>query len=330
MAKANKNHVPERAADPTKQSSRRLRPRTAEDIANEQTAEQLALRIWAAMVAQKVLSGMSALMDELIQSHLLDDDDEEADEGWLDDHHKREKRFLDEAISDGLDKYPDFNAINNLPPNSDPDIARDAEQLKDVLTKCAIGATEFKGKFSRAQLERMVKRDLATRFKKNPKYSKHVREDVPGSDVKAYGSRGRTSSKGTFAKATDYESGGGLAALFTGGWVRVAKDRIDPVAWSHQFDVQRKTEKQQWRHHFLITERNGKQSAFELPRETLAGTGASAIRLLMKGGIHVVGRDAHKRRLCSFFDLSLEAKSSACRAWGGPRSDRTVDLRAAG
>jgi hypothetical protein len=227
-------NVPGRAADPANQSSRLLRPRTAEDIANEQTAEQLALRIWAAIVAQKVLNSLSALIDELIQSHLLDDDDEEADEGWLDDHHKR---VLDEAILDGLDKYPDFNAINNLPPNSDPDIARDAGQLKDVLTKCAIGATEFKGKFPRAQLERMVKRDLETRVKKDPKYGKHVREDVPGSDPKPYGSRGRTSSKGTFAKATDYESGGGLAALFTGGWVRVAKDRIDPVAWSHQFDV---------------------------------------------------------------------------------------------
>ena len=210
------NHVPERAADPAKQSSRHLRPRTAEEIANEETAEQLALRIWAAMVAQKVLSDMSALMDELIHSHLLDDDDEEADEGWLDDHHKREKKILDEAITDGLDKFPDFAAINNLPPNSDPDIARDAEQLKDVLTKCAIGATEFKEKFSRAQLERMVKRDLEMRFKKDPKYSKHVREDVPGSDVKAYGSRGRTSCKGTFAKAADYESGGGLAALLLG------------------------------------------------------------------------------------------------------------------
>ena len=259
------NHVPERAADPAKQSSRHLRPRTAEDIANEQTAEQLALRIWAAMVAQKVLSGMSALMDELIQSHLLDDDDEEADEGWLDDHHKREKRFLDEAISDGLDKYPDFDAINNLPPNSDPDIARDAEQLKDALAKCAIGATKFKGKFSRAQLERMVKRDLEMRFKKDPRYSEHVREDVPGSDVKKYGSRGRTSSKGTFAKAADYENGGGLAALFTGGWMRVAKDRIDPVAWSHQFGFQRKTERQNWRHHFVITERNGHQERLRTP-----------------------------------------------------------------
>src|SRR6516164_5436691 len=91
-------NVSGRAADPGKQSSRLLRLRTAEDIANKQTAEQLALRIWAAIVAQKVLNGMSALTDELIQSHLLDDDDEEADEGWLDDHHKREKRFLDEAI----------------------------------------------------------------------------------------------------------------------------------------------------------------------------------------------------------------------------------------
>src|SRR5262245_18685464 len=112
--------------------------------------------------------------EELAVELRRDPRDEEADEGWLDDHHKREKRFLDEAIIDGLDKYPDFNAVNNLPPSSDPDIARDAAQLKDVLTKCAIGATEFKGKFSRAQLERMVKRDLETRFKKDPKYSKHV------------------------------------------------------------------------------------------------------------------------------------------------------------
>jgi hypothetical protein len=94
--------VPRREANPAKPSSRLLRPRTAEEIALEQSAEQLALRIWAAIVARKVLNGMSGLMDELIQSHLLDDDDEEADEGWLDEHHKREKKFLDEAISDGL------------------------------------------------------------------------------------------------------------------------------------------------------------------------------------------------------------------------------------
>ena len=37
------NHVPESAADPAKQSSRDLRPLTAEEIANEQTAGQLAI-----------------------------------------------------------------------------------------------------------------------------------------------------------------------------------------------------------------------------------------------------------------------------------------------
>jgi hypothetical protein len=283
--------------------SRHLRPRTAEEIANEQTAEQLALRIWAALIAQKVLGSMSTLVDELVQSHLLDDDDEEADESWLDEHHEREKQILDEAISDELDACPDFNAINNLPLSADPDIARNAEQLREVLTKCAVGATKFKAKFSRAQLERMVKRDLETRFKKDPKYSKHVRGDVPGSNIKPYGSRGRTSSTGTFAKDADYVSGGGLDALFTGGWLRVAKDRIDPVAWSYQFNVQRKTEKQRWRHYFLITERTGKLSAFELPRETLAGRGASAIRLLMKGGVHVVRRNVAQKALVEFLNF---------------------------
>jgi hypothetical protein len=96
----------ERAVNSALQFPRQqLQPRTAEDIVNEQTAEQLALQIWAALVGEKVLKDMSSLMDELLQSHLLDDDDEEADEGWLDDQTKREKKLLDEAIAEGLDKY---------------------------------------------------------------------------------------------------------------------------------------------------------------------------------------------------------------------------------
>jgi uncharacterized protein (DUF927 family) len=289
-------HVPEHAQS----LHRQLRPRTADDIANEQTAEQLALRILAAIVAEKALSSLSALVDELLDSHLLDDEDEESDEGWLDQDNNREKKLLDEIIAEGLEKYPDIKTINNLPPSSDPQIARDAEQLKDVLTRCSIGATEFNGKFFRAQLERMVRSDIARRIKNDEKYSKHVRNDVPGSEVEEYGDLFRTSSKGTFAKAGDYESGGGLATLFTGGWMRVAKDRIDPVAWSHQYGFQRKTEQQSWRHHFVIKERNGNKSLFELPREKLAGTGASAIRLLMKSGVHVVGRKAAKKALVRF------------------------------
>ena len=293
-------------------ASRQVHPRTAEDIANEQSAEQLALRTWAATVGEKALKDVSALMDDLLQSHLLDDDDEEADDGaWLDDQHKREKKLLDEAIADGLDNYPDIAAVSDLSINSDPDIVRGVEQLKTILATCAIGATRFNDKFSRAQLERMVKRDLEIRFKKDPKYSVHVREDVPGSNIKKYGSRGRTSSKGTFAKVSNYADGGGLDALLTGGWMRIAKDRIDPVAWSHQYGFQRKTEKQNWRHHFSITERSGHQSRFEIPRESLAATGASAIRSLMKAGVHVVRRKAVPEALTQF--LSFRPKHEIVR-----------------
>ena len=91
----------EQAAQPSP-PSRQLRVRAAEEIANEQTAEQLAVRIWAAKVGEKILSIMSGLVDELLDAHLLDDDDEETDESWLNGHRKREAKLLDEAIADGL------------------------------------------------------------------------------------------------------------------------------------------------------------------------------------------------------------------------------------
>ena len=129
----------------TTKRTRQVQQQTSESIANAQTVEQLALRRWAAEVGSNVLSTMSAIMDELLQAHLLDDDDEEADDGQRDGHHEREKKLLDEAITAGLDSYPSFEAVNNLPLNSDPDIARVAAQLRDALTKCLIGATEFEG-----------------------------------------------------------------------------------------------------------------------------------------------------------------------------------------
>ena len=278
-----------------RRSSRQLRPRTAEDIANTQTAEQLALRIWTATAAQNALSAMAALIDELIQSYLLDDDDEEVDESGLDAHKKREKEIFGEAITDALDQYPDFGSVSELSPN-DPDVARDVEQLKDVLAKCAIGATKFEERFSRTQLTRLVRRDFEILFKKDPRYSEHVREDVPGTDVRKYGTRGRTSSRGTFAR-TNHD---GLITWLTGGWIRVAKDRVEPLAWSHRYGFERKTERQIWRHHYTITERDGQRSEFALARETLAGNGASAIRALMRAGIHVVGRDVAQRALARF------------------------------
>ena len=279
------------------------RPRTQEEITAEETAGHLALRILAAKISEQILSGMSALFDELIQekSHLLDDDDEEQDEGWIDNRRERERELLDEGITDALEQHPDFGTINDLPTHSDPDVARDAEQLKKVLAQYPyIGAVEFEEKFSREQFQRMVRRDIKERFRRDVKYREHVADDVPGSDIKHYGSRGRTSSRGTFAKADDFEHGGGLDALFTGGWMRVAKDRSDPFAWSHEYGRERKTHHKNWRQVFRITEKDGHVSVLEVPREKLAGNGAAAIRLLMKAGVHVINRDRAVKALVRF------------------------------
>jgi uncharacterized protein (DUF927 family) len=285
---------------PTEPNVRQVQLTTAEDLNNREAIARLSLRIWATIPAEKILSPLSDLMDELIQSPLIDDDDEEeTDENWLDDRHKREKKLLDEAITDALEKYPDIDSINALPPSSDPDIARAAEELKVRLLQCSVGATEFAER-PRLQLERLVKIELEKLFKKNLKYSEHIRTDVPGSDIKKYGKRRRTSSKGTFYKSAEYLEGGGLDALLTNGWMRVAKERIDPVAWSHQYGMKRKTERQTWRQHFLITERNGVQSPFELPRKELAGNGASAIRSLMTAGVRVVAGDDARKALIWF------------------------------
>jgi hypothetical protein len=281
-------------------NTQQIQPATAEDLRNRETVKQLALRIWARMVAGKVLSEMSGLLDELIKSPLLDDDDEEVDEDWPDNHHKREKKLLDEAIADALENYSDIDSINDLPPSSDPDVAQHAEQLKVYLAKCSIGATEFKEEFPRTIIERMVKIEIESQFKKRPKYSEHIPADVPGRDIKKYGKQRRTSSAGTFYKTVEYLDGDGLAALLTNGWTRGAKERIEPVARSYRYGFARKSEQQSWQHHFLIIERSGKESPFKLPLEKLAGKGAPAIQSLMKSGVHVIAGDDAQKALVQF------------------------------
>jgi uncharacterized protein (DUF927 family) len=157
----------------------------------------------------------------------------------------------------------------------------------------------------------MVKRDIRKRLEEDLKYSQHVRAGVPGKDIKKYGECGRTSSQGTFVKAVAYEQGGGLVALFTGGWLRVAKDRIDPVARSYDFGFARKSEQQHWRQHYIITERSGKQSHFELKREALHGKGGAAIRALLKSGRHIIRRKAAAPLLVQF--LGFKPKEEIVR-----------------
>jgi len=53
-----------------KRTPRQLRPRTSGNIANEQTAEQLALRLWSATVAEKVLSDATKFKERFSRAHL--------------------------------------------------------------------------------------------------------------------------------------------------------------------------------------------------------------------------------------------------------------------
>jgi hypothetical protein len=260
----------------------------------------------------KALSELLELFGELLESRRLDDDDDEeaGDESQLDNDLEREKKIFDEAIKAGFDMYPDISAIigaaDNLPLSLDPDTAADireaAGQLRGVLTRCPIGATtKLKEEVPQLQIERAVKRELKRQAEKTPKYSEYIREDVPGTDVKEYGPQGRTSSKGSFYKSrVDYLHGGGFVTLFTNGWMRVCKDRIEPVAWSYQFGIPPKSNRQSWLQHYDIIGRNGKQSPFEIPREMLATNGTPAIQLLMKSGHLVVAGAAARKGLVRF------------------------------
>src|SRR5262249_54541493 len=100
-----------------------------------------------------------------------------------------------------------------------------------------------------------------------------------------------------------YVDDGGLDVLLTGGWLRVAKDAIDPIARSYRFGFERKSGQQAWLYHYRITERNGKVSPLELPAEMLAGKGESAIKRLRKSGVRIVRRDAVPKALIGFLDF---------------------------
>ena len=180
---------------------------------------RLALRIWVALVAQNALSAMSALI-RADSSYCSTMPTRRPTKGGSMLTKSVRRKFLTRLLG-CADRHPDFNSINELPPNTDPNIARDAGQLKDALAKCAIGTTKFRERFPRAQLTRMVKRDLEILFKKDPRYREHVRGDVPAKNVKEYGSRGRTSSKGTFTRA-DYD---GLVASIAAPPIRRVNER---------------------------------------------------------------------------------------------------------
>jgi hypothetical protein len=82
--------------------------------------------------------------------------------------------------------------------------------------------------------------------------------------------------------------------------MRVAKDRIEPIARSYQFGFERKSEQQNWYYHFHIIERGGRQSAHKFAAQSLVGAGVSAIRSLLKANVRIVAGDRAQKGLVRF------------------------------
>jgi hypothetical protein len=107
-----------------------------------------------------------------------------------------------------------------------------------------------------------------------------------------------------------------LAALLTGGWLRIAKDRIEPYAWSYLHGLERKTERQHWQHHFKIIEpQTNKESLFELPRQKLHGTRAA--KALLRSGVRIINRKEEKQALIQFLGFQPKKEIVFCRALVG-------------
>jgi hypothetical protein len=300
-----------------------LKPKSSEDITRDETIARNMLYVWAAVVAVKSLDGLFALASELLahdQLEQLDEEEQKAD--WASNHDNRTTKLLEDAFASGIKDYPNFAAIHELlRANTDPnrdllarvtsvkaqnDIPGRVEQLIKNLNEHpepeAIGQNQFEDKFSRDQMHKMVRREIEQRFKASKEYAKSVHDEVPGTDIKQYGNTGRTSTLGTFASTQSFEDGGGLIALFSGGWRRIAKDRIDPEAWSHLHGREDKNDIQSWRHHFIITdtakETRGRKSSLSIPRESLAAeSGLAARKLLMKCGVHLVNTKFARKTL---------------------------------
>jgi hypothetical protein len=71
-----------------------LRPLTAQERITVETAERLARGLWVALVAKDALPNMFNLVDELLDTRTLDDDDDEqADGADATSFEKRNEKF---------------------------------------------------------------------------------------------------------------------------------------------------------------------------------------------------------------------------------------------
>jgi putative DNA primase/helicase len=247
------------------------KPKSAEDYAREETAAKRALNAWVELVAKGILRDVSEIADEILDRLTLSDvDDEEEDDDANERADARWEELIDDAI---LNAAPEINGVN------------------------------IRAKFTPKVLANRVRAAVKALLAENPNYAGRIRQDVPGKNVRKFGRHYRVSSLGVFTDNSVDRTG--LTAFFSGGWVRIAKDRIEPVAWSYQLGNERRN----WRYHFEVTDRDDHHRPLSIPRGKLASEkGAPAIALLMNAGVHVVVTKSATTELAKFLRYRSKTK----------------------
>jgi putative DNA primase/helicase len=99
-----------------------------------------------------------------------------------------------------------------------------------------------------------------------------------------------------------------LVEVLADGWERIAKTRIEPVAWSYRHGAERRA----WRHHYQITDKDGHKRTISIPKESLTvAKGNSALRELARSGVRFINHKDKLDALVKF--LRYEPKTQIVR-----------------
>jgi hypothetical protein len=279
---------PETTAPPATVKQPEGKKKTAEDYARAETAGKLALAEWAEFIARTYLLDEAS---DMAQGYLAqrkraaeaDDDEEPIDDAEIPEQWNA---LIEEAVAKGLKEYPNQTVtVRDRDGNEQPVSVDMTKRFTDRILINRVAAA----------LEDLLREQ----------YQPDIKTEIPGKDRKAYGKHFKVSSEGVYCNAVGEEESHDnlMTEVFEDGWVRIAKTRIEPLAWSYQFGAER----QAWRNHFEITDRDGHKRTIKIPRENL-GAGGSAIKQLNSLGVRVFIAKDKRTALLRFLRWEPTAK----------------------
>ena len=233
-----------------------MKPLAKVDAAKLEEKKRIALRDWVE-IASRVF--IERTLDELQRTAFITDDEEEETDT---------ERELDEIWNETLGLVID-----------------------EVLsTNPVIQGVSIKQTFPRRVLISQVTR--ASRYILANDKTLQSRSEIPGTDIRSYGTTFKTSSTGVWAAVKLHN----ISALLQGGYIRIAKSRIDPLAWSYLLGKERKD----WRYHYELTDRDKHIRECSIPRGALSSPNP-AIRALLNAGVVISAPDRPRKELLATF-----------------------------